>query len=79
MAGPVIANGFLRRSEAGRRKGIIFLLRISTRHWQSSVTGNKSIDTGYYKYRVIKEWVTGPHALLEDAEIQHEIYTEMKK
>ncbi len=40
MAGPVIANGFLRRSEAGRRKGIVVLFRFATRHWQSSVTGN---------------------------------------
>ncbi len=33
MAGPVIANGFLRRSEARRRKGIVLLLRFTTRHW----------------------------------------------
>ncbi len=42
-------------------------------------TGKKRNDTGYHKYRVIKEWATGPHSLLKDAEIEHEIYTEMKK
>ena len=40
MAGPVIANDFRRRREAGRGKGIVLLLRITTRHWQMSVTGN---------------------------------------
>ena len=40
MAGPVIANDFRRRREAGRGKGIVLLLRFSTRHWQLSVTGN---------------------------------------
>ena len=42
-------------------------------------TGKKHNYTGYHTYRLVKEWATGPHALLEDAEIQHEIYTEMKK
>jgi len=36
MAGPVIATGFRRRSEGGRLRDIVVLLRISTRHWQSS-------------------------------------------
>jgi hypothetical protein len=27
----------------------------------------------------VKEWANGPHVLLEDAEIQHEVYTKMKK
>ncbi len=40
MAGPVNANDFRRRREAGRQKGIVLLLRFSTRHWYSSVTGN---------------------------------------
>ena len=35
MAGPVIANGFRRRREAGRRKGSIDLPRFWTGHWQS--------------------------------------------
>ena len=34
---------------------------------------------GPHSYRVIKEWPTGQQALLEDAEIEYEIYTEMKK
>ena len=42
-------------------------------------TGKKRSYTGYHTYRLIKEWATGPHSLLEDAEIEHEIYTEMKK
>jgi len=42
-------------------------------------TGKKRNYTGYQKYRFIKQWVTGPEAVLEDTEIQHEIYTEMKK
>ncbi len=40
MAAHVIANDFRRRREAGRRRGIVLLLRFSTRHWQFSVTGN---------------------------------------
>ncbi len=32
MAGPVIVNGFRRRREAGRLRGIVPLLRFSTRH-----------------------------------------------
>ncbi len=42
-------------------------------------TGKKSNYNGYHTYRLVKEWATGQHALLEDAEINHEIYTEMKK
>ncbi len=42
-------------------------------------TGKKRNYNGYHTYRLVQEWATGPHALLEDAEIQHEIYTEMKK
>ncbi len=42
-------------------------------------TGKKRNYTGYQKYRFIKQWVTGEDAVLEEAEIQHEIYTEMKK
>ena len=30
-------------------------------------------------YRVVKEWATGPHALLDDAKILHQTYTEMEK
>ena len=40
MAGPVIANGFRRRREAGRRRGSIDLPRFWTGHWQLSVTAN---------------------------------------
>ena len=29
-------------------------------------------------YRFIKAWTIGPHAKLEDKQIEHEIYTEMK-
>ena len=42
-------------------------------------TGKKRNYTGYQKYRFIKQWVTGAEAVLEDEEIRHEIYTEMKK
>ena len=42
-------------------------------------TGKKSNHSGRHSYRVIKEWPTGQHALLEDAEIEHEIYTKMKR
>ena len=42
-------------------------------------TGKKRNYTGYQKYRFIKQWVTGEDAVLEEAKIQHEIYTEMKK
>jgi hypothetical protein len=42
-------------------------------------TGKKRNYTGYQKYRFIKQWVTGGDAVLEETEIQHEIYTEMKK
>jgi hypothetical protein len=34
MAGPVIANGFRRRSKTGRRRGIELLLTFSIRYWQ---------------------------------------------
>ena len=40
MAGPVIANDFRRRGEARRGKGIVLLLRFSTRHWQLSMKAN---------------------------------------
>ncbi len=39
-------------------------------------TGKKRNYTGYRKYRLVKEWVTREDAKLEEAEIQHEIYTE---
>ena len=42
-------------------------------------TAKKHNYTGYQKYRFIKRWVTGEDAVLEEAENQHEIYTEMKK
>ena len=42
-------------------------------------TGKKRNYTGYQKYRFIKQWVNGEDAVLEEAEIQHEIYTEIKK
>jgi hypothetical protein len=44
-------------------------------------TGKKRNYTGCHKYlfQVIKQWVTGEDAILEDTEIQHEVYTEMKK
>jgi hypothetical protein len=42
-------------------------------------TVKKRNYTGYQKYRFIKQWVTGDDAVLVEAEIQHEIYTEMKK
>ncbi len=44
MAGPVIANGFRRRGEARRRRGIVLLLRISPRHWQARrIRGSESV------------------------------------
>jgi hypothetical protein len=42
-------------------------------------TGKKRNYASYHTYPVIKEWVTGPLALLKDAKIKHEIYTEIKK
>jgi hypothetical protein len=36
------------------------------------LTGKKRNYNGYHSYRVIKEWATGPHSLLKEAEIQHE-------
>ncbi len=42
-------------------------------------TGKKRKYTGYQKYRFIKQWVAGEDAVLEETEIQHEFYTEMKK
>ncbi len=40
-------------------------------------TGKKrnSGYTGYQKYGLIKEWVTREDAVLEEADIQHEIYS----
>jgi hypothetical protein len=42
-------------------------------------TGKKRNYNGYQKYLFIKQWVTREDAILEEAEIQHEIYIEMKK
>ena len=42
-------------------------------------TGNKRNYNGDHMNRNIKEWATRPDALLEDATILHEIYTELKK
>jgi hypothetical protein len=42
-------------------------------------TGKKRNYTGYQKYTLVKEWATGEDAVLEDAEIEHEIYSEDKK
>ena len=43
-------------------------------------TGKKRNYAGPHSYRVIKEWTTGtgPQARLEDAEIKHQNYAEMK-
>ena len=41
-------------------------------------TGKKRSYAGPIVYRVVKEWTTGPQAKLEDREIDHQIYTEMK-
>ena len=41
-------------------------------------TGKKRNYAGPHSYRFIKEWATGPRALLENAVIEHEVYTEMK-
>ena len=40
-------------------------------------TGKKRNYAGPHSYRFIKEWATGPQARLEDAEIEHQIYTKM--
>jgi hypothetical protein len=39
----------------------------------------RSATTLVTKKTSVKEWVTGEYTVLEEAEIQHEIYTEMKK
>ena len=41
-------------------------------------TGKKRDYAGPHSYRVIKEWATGQHALLEDAKIEHQIYTDIQ-
>ena len=41
-------------------------------------TGKKRCYAGPLTYRFIKAWTIGPHAKLEDKQIEHEIYTEMK-
>ena len=43
-------------------------------------TGKKRSYAGpiIYRVQVVKEWTTGPQAKLEDREIEHQIYTEMK-
>ena len=41
-------------------------------------TGKKRCYAGPLLYRVVKQWTTGPQAKLEDREIDHQIYTEMK-
>ena len=41
-------------------------------------TGKKRSYAGPLVYRVVKEWTTSPQAKLEDREIDHRIYTEMK-
>ena len=41
-------------------------------------TGKKRSYTGPIVYRVVQEWTTGPQAMLEDREIEHQIYIEMK-
>jgi hypothetical protein len=41
-------------------------------------TGKKCNYNGYQKYRFIKQWVTGEDAVLQEAEIMHELYTVMK-
>ena len=38
-------------------------------------TGKKRNYAGRHSYRFIKEWDTGPRALLDDTVIDHEIYT----
>ena len=42
-------------------------------------TGKKRRNAGPIVYRVVKEWTTGPQAQFEDREIEHQIYTVMKK
>ena len=42
-------------------------------------TGKKRCYAGPLVYRVVKEWTTCPQAELEDREIEHQIYTEMKE
>ena len=41
-------------------------------------TGKKRCYAGPLSYRFIKAWTIGPHAKMEDKEIEHEIYSEMK-
>ena len=38
-------------------------------------TGKRRSYTGKQKYTLVKEWVTGELAVLEDAQIEHEIYS----
>ena len=42
-------------------------------------TGKKRCYAGPLVYLVVKEWTTGPRAKYEDREIEHQIYTVMKK
>ena len=44
MAGPVIAIGFRRRRETGRRRGIVLLLLFLIRHLQKSLTGIENLN-----------------------------------
>ena len=41
-------------------------------------TGKKRCYAGPLVYRIVKQWTTGPQAKLEDREIEHQIYNEMK-